>query len=328
MLSKINNMNWDKLGWAIAIDVAIVVVIATFLLPGGQDLYNHYYPLAWGCLNCALVPYFTQWLVWPLASIPPQLAWPLVSVLSVFSVLAVCRMTKVNPALVFLSFPFLAEIWLGQIDFIEIIGFSIALFSSNPFIRGIGIILALTKPQLAFLAVFFLLTKEKRQDLLKVLTAPIVVFVVSLVVYGVTWPLEWLSNAKTWHVVSFPVNLERRELLDSYHMAADLVWQVGIVLIWVPFWFKDRSDRFQAALLVTSLSNPYYAVYYYITFLVFRSTWWTFLLSYAWVLAYPWLERESMVFAWVLPASMLIHMVYNNWVKGQNPNTVYGHVSE
>ncbi|MEK6193368.1 MAG: hypothetical protein N2F24_03955, partial [Deltaproteobacteria bacterium] len=306
----------------IAIEVALIVTIATFFLPGGQDLFTHYYPFSGGCLNCALIPYFMHWLLWPLKFIPPQLGWPLISALTIFSILAVCRRTKVNPVYVFLSFPFLAVIWLGQIDFLEIIGFSIALFSANPWLRGLGIVLSLTKPQVAFLAVFFLLTKEKRADLPKVLAAPIIVFAASLVVFGITWPLAWLENARSFHVVSFPVIIERKNLLDSYHMAADLIWPVGLALIWVPFWFKGRRDRFEAALLITSISNPYYSVSYYLTFLVFRSTWWTLLLSYAWVLAYPWLERGSMIFAWVLPASMLFHMAYQKWVKGRDPRTI------
>jgi len=38
-------------------------------------------------------------------------------------------------------------------------------------------------------------------------------------------------------------------------------------------------------------------------------------LSYAWVLAYPWLGVEALKFAWVLPVGMLGHLAYEEWGK-------------
>jgi len=52
----------------------------------------------------------------------------------------------------FLSFPFVGQIWLGQIDWLVALGLIIFVFNKNPYLRGVGIILALTKPQLTFLA--------------------------------------------------------------------------------------------------------------------------------------------------------------------------------
>ena len=302
-MNRFKNLNWEKIGWVAAIEVAIIVVVLTFFLPGGFDLYVYYRQFAQGCMDCAFVPYYPQWLLWPLTLLPIQWVWPVVVGLTVFVVLVVCRLAKVNPVLVFLSFPFFAQLWLGQVDFIEIGGLALALLSANPYLRGVGIILALTKPQVTILAVLFLLIKEDIKDLPKLLAVPVVVIVVSLFVYGGTWPLEWLSNAGE----SIP--------LHRYRLASSMIWPLGLALIWVPVLFKDRRERFEAALLVTSIATPFYGVYAYPVFLVFRSSWWTLLLSYAWVVFFPWFGAEALKFAWVLPVGMLGHLAYEGWRK-------------
>lgn len=301
----LKKLNWEKISWVVAIEVAAIVVILTFILPGGDDLYKFYYAFAHGCLECAYAPYYTQWLLWPLSLLPMVWVWPVVTTLVVFVVLLVCRHTKVNPILVYLSLPFFVQLWLGQIDFIEIGGLALALLSSNPYLRGMGIVLALTKPQVALLGVLYLLTKEGLRDLPKVLAAPIVVLGISMVVYGIDWPLEWLTNA------------EGKIPSDPYRLAADMIWPLGLALVWLPFLFKQRREGLEAALLVTSIATPFYGVYYYPAFLVFRSTWWTLLLSYAWVLLFPWLGLEALKFAWVLPVGMLAELGYKNWVRGR-----------
>lgn len=300
-MQRLKNLNWKKLSWVIAIEIAIILAVSTFFLPGGADLYIFYYPFAQGCLDCAFVPYYTYWLLWPLGMLPAVLAWPLVTIAAVLVMLLVLRHTKVNPMLVYLSFPFLAQMWLGQIDFIEIGGLAIALLAANPYLRGLGIVLALTKPQVAGLAVLFLLTKEKWKDIPKALAVPMAVLVISMVVYGPLWPLEWFSNA------------EGKIPLDVYRYASDMIWPLGLALVWTPLLFKDRRTRFEAALLVTSIASPLYGVYYYTAFLAFRSYWWTTLLSYAWALLYPWMGASAMKFAWVLPVGMLVHMGVEEW---------------
>jgi hypothetical protein len=85
----------------------------------------------------------------------------------------------------------------------------------------------------------------------------------------------------------------------------------------VPVLFKDRRERLEVALLISSIATPFYGVYYYPTFLIFRSSWWTLLLSYAWVLLYPWLGLKALKYAWVLPVGILIDIMYGKWVKGR-----------
>jgi hypothetical protein len=309
-MNRFKHYNWEKISWLVAVDIAVTVVVLTFLLPGGDDLYKFYYPFAQGCLGCAFVPLYTQWLLWPLSLLPMALVWPVVTTLAVFVVFLVCRATRVNPIFVYLSFPFFAQLWLGQIDFIEIGGLALALLSANPYLRGLGIVLALTKPQVALLGVVFLLAREGWDDLPKVLAVPVLVLGASMAVFGVDWPLQWLDRAGG-NTTLFP-----------YRLAADMIWPLGLMLMWLPFVVKKRAVGLQAALLVTSIASPLYGTYYYPVFLVFRSSWWALLLSYAWIVLYPWLGLGAMKFAWVLPVAMLGHLMYQEWGKRQNRNEI------
>lgn len=293
-------MNWNKIGWVVAIEVAILMVVASFFLPGGDDLHRFYRPFADDCLQCGFVPYFAQWLLWPLSLIPPYLVWPVWSALNAGILLGLCRLTRVNPALLFLSFPALGQFWLGQIDAIVCLGLVLALLANNPYTRGLGIALALVKPQIAALAVFFLLTREAQKDILKILTIPLAVLTCSLIVFGLAWPLDWLINVLS----DLPVHVWR--------LASRDVWPYGIFLILIPFAFRGRRTRFEAGLLVAAMATPFFGVYSYITFLIFRATWWSLPLSYAWVLAYPMWGKPAMRLAWMLPAALLAHLIYEN----------------
>jgi hypothetical protein len=82
----------------------------------------------------------------------------------------------------------LGQIWLGQIDILVCIGLVVLLFSGNPFLRGLGITLALLKPQLTTLSILFMLVFEQRLDLWKVFTVPILTMITNLFVYGFSWP--------------------------------------------------------------------------------------------------------------------------------------------
>ena len=275
--------------------------LGSFFLPGGDDLHRFYRPFADGCLQCGFVPYYARWILWPLSLVPPSLAWPLWSALNLGILLALCRLTGVNPALVLLSFPAIGQFWLGQIDAIVCIGLVMTLLASNPYARGLGIALAMVKPQIAGLAVLFLLTREK--EILKVLAIPIGMFVLSLLVFGLAWPVDWLINIMS----DLPVHIWR--------LASRDIWPFGMSLILVPLVFRGRRIRFEAGLLVSAIATPFFGVYSYIVFLVFRARWWTIPFSYAWALAYPLWGKSAMRLAWILPVTLSVNLFYE-YVKG------------
>jgi hypothetical protein len=207
---------------------------------------------------------------------------------------------KTNPAIVLLAFPAFGQIWLGQIDMLICAGLALALLGKNPYVRGAGIALALIKPQFSIIAIFFLLSRERQ--LVKVLVIPILIAVLSLVIFGINWPLEWLTNAMN-HV---PPHVWRLASMD--------IWPVGLALVWVPFLFVERQARFEASVLLSAIATPFVGIYSYIIFLVFvRKKWWIVPLSYSWFIAYPFWQEGSMRLAWILPVALLIKMIFSKY---------------
>jgi len=276
----------------------VIVVIASFFRPGGDDLYRYYLPFANGHLDAGFVPYFAQWILWPLSLVPQQLAWPAWTVISVAGFLFLCKHTKVNPAIVMLSFPAMGQFWLGQIDIIVSAGLVMALLAANPYLRGAGMLLALVKPQLATLAVLILLIHQPRRDIAKVLIVPFVAMIISFLVYGFTWPIDWFRHT----IDSLPVHVWR--------LASKDIWPYGAVFVLTLFLFRPLRPRFEATLMISTLATPFFGVYSYLVFLIFRAPWWSLPLSYIWLVMYPVMGNAAIRFAWVLPAGLLGYLLY------------------
>ncbi len=298
MVYKISFLQSEKAAQVAALGVAAGMIAAAFLLPGGDDLYRYYQPFAQGCLDCGFVPHFAQWFLWPLALVEYPLAWPLWTILSAGLFLLLARRSGANPFLLLISFSMLGQVWLGQVDVIICAGLLLLLLSRNPYLRGVGIVLALVKPQLTGLPILTMLLLENRRDLLRVLAAPLLVVAVSLFVYGLAWPLEWLQNAH----IALPLHVWR--------LASASAWKYGLLLLPAPLLFKDRRSRLLASLLVSSVATPFFGVYSYVTFLLFDKTWWAAPLSFAWLLAYPWLQENAMQFAWILPLALFGNLLW------------------
>ena len=297
---SILKLKWIKdkrTGWIIGIEVAVLLVGAAFFLPGGQDLKLYYIPFAEGCLTCGFVPFFSQPLLVSLKYIPDAIVWPFWTLVSVGTLLWLCKKTSVNPGVLILTFPFLGQFWLGQVDVILCVGLVLAIFSKKPSFRGTGLAILMVKPQVVILLVIYLIVREDRKHLLKVLAVPAIVFLTSLYIYGRDWPVVWLQNA----LEGIPAH--------AWKMAAGFFWPWGIVLSPLPFLFKDRKDGAIVSLLVSSLAIPFFSVYTYIVFLLLESPWWVLPISYAWLIGYPFLGIDSMKFSWLLPVVLLIRKI-------------------
>jgi hypothetical protein len=296
----------EKMTWIQAIGAAIGLIVASFFLPGGDDLYRYYIPFENGCLECGFVPYFAQWFLFPLRLLPDYpLAWPVWTFLSVVTFLALAYFTGINPFLFLISFPFLGQVWLGQIDVLICAGMVLFLFARNPYWRGLGIILALTKPQLTFLPLIFAMLLESPKSIWKILGFPFLTITLSLVIYGFSWPVAWISNS----LRGVPEHVWRLAGMD--------VWKFGIFLLPAPLLLKDQRKRFVAGLLVSALATPFFGVYSYVAFLLMDVRGRYVALSYAWLLGFFWFQESAMRFAWILPVSMLVWLVFEDRKKRQ-----------
>lgn len=299
-------LNQKRVTWAAAFGVALGLIVTSFYLPGGDDLYRYYLPFVQGCLDCGYTPYFVQWFLFPIKYFPGYpLTWPVLTIFTVSGFLLLASQLKINPLFLLLSFPMLGQIWLGQVDILIAFGLATFLFGGNPYIRGVGLTLALSKPQLTALPIFLCFLLDSPRIWVKLLLAPVLTLIASLFYYGPHWPLFWFHNATT----ELPIHVWRLAGMDF--------WRIGLFLIPLPFLFRDKKERLLAGLLVSSLATPFFGVYSYIVFLLFHSKWWLVLLSYTWLLGFAFWQENSMRFAWVLPVGMLIDLCYSNWKNGK-----------
>jgi hypothetical protein len=278
---------------AVTIEIVVILSIATFLLPGGDDLYHFYLPFAHGCLDCGFAPYHASWMLYPMTFIQPRLLWPVWTLVTLLSLLWASHRLNTNALLLLLTFPAIGQVWLGQVDALLVIGLVLALLSPNPYVRGTGLVLASIKPQVTGVAILVIWRHELERW--KTLLVPLVVLLISLLVWGWNWPLRWLFARN-----EPPLHVWRLATLFPY----------GLLTFLALFWLKDKPRQVQGALLASSLGMPFYGTYSYIVFLVFLAPWWAVPVSYLWFIGYPWYGNEAMRFAWILPMSLSVYLLW------------------
>ena len=293
----------QRLKWLIIADVIVIFALAAFVLPGGQDL-DSFYHFASGCLSCVNEPPFASWILAFLNLTGDAWRWPfwtvLISVLLVWS----SRNLGGDPLWVILSFPAMAQIWLGQLDGFITLGTTMAVTFGNPYLRGLGLLLMAMKPQVAAPAILLLFWYERER--LKVAAIPVAVALLSFVVWGIDWPVRWAFHSEpAW--------------MNEIPWRVGTLFPIGLLAFAVIPLLADKKSQIYAAFLASALGLPFYGSYSYVTFLVLSAPWWSTPLSYAWVLAYPWLGRQALQFAWVLPLVMLAHLV---WTRSHVPQIV------
>ena len=284
----------------LALEIAVLWVCLAFFLPGGDDLYRYYQPFQQGCAACGFVPPYAHWFLWPLSFLPAYpVTWPLWTLISVSAWILLTHWTRINPLLLMFSFPLWGQLWLGQVDWLVACGLVLFLIAKRPYLRGLGIMLAMIKPQLSGLAILTLLLLEEPRNIIRISLLPLTGFALSLWMYGLSWPMDWLTiSAK-----SVPVHQWRLAGMDT--------WRFGIFFIWLPLFFRNARQRLIASLLISAVATPFFGVYSYVIFLLFGLPGWAIPLSYVWILAYPWLSSDALRFSWVLPVALLVSLLLN-----------------
>lgn len=281
----------EKVWFIAAFGIVVGTIIASFLLPGGGDLYKYYQPFEKGCINCGYVPAFAQWFLWPLL-LPYPFVWPVWVLISCVGFLLIAHKTKINPFYLLITLPMLSQLWGGQIDIIIVAGFLLVVNNHNLYLRGLGVAMALVKPQLSFLALIYIFLQEKRENIWKLLLPSLSIIILSLLIFGLDWPQNWIQNA--W---ALPIHPRRQASVD--------IWPMGIFLIWVPLLFREPRRRFISSMIIASIATPFFSLYSYIIFLSFYLPSWAVPVSYSWLLLFPWLGVDVNRFAWILPLSLL-----------------------
>ncbi len=248
------------------------------------------------------MPYFAYWFLWPLGLFSHKVMYFFLVAFSSGVFLAIAYRRRVSPLIILLSFPAMAQLWVGQIDaFIALgLGLAFGLFSQNYYWRGLGLVMAFIKPQLSLLAVIVLLWQAPKK-FLRLLPVPIIVALFSFIQFGLDWPLEWLKRAQ---------NLPTHE----YRQTAQMLFPYSLVFLLAPFFLKDKDKQLQAA-LVASAFLPQYSIYSYVVFMVFLkpTIWWLVPLSFMWLPFYPWLGSQAHIVQIVFPLVVLIFLFVQSY---------------
>lgn len=299
-MSQQPTINWRRIAWISSSIMVLFYIGISFFVDYGGDLYLYYMPFAKGCDDCGFNPYYARWFFAPLMLLPNTfIAWPIWNIV-VFAILFWLIYTMdVNPLIV-ASFAVIGQFWLGQVDIYLCIGIYLILKHENPLINGIGLCFLAIKPQVMALAMLYLLIGQPWPVLARMLVAPIVMALLSFAVFGIDWPVRWLSNTQ-----ELPVHMWRYSALDT--------WRFALPFIWVPLLFKQRDLRIVLSIAVMALASPFFGIYTYIVLVLFYPKWWTIPLSYVWVLFIPLAGPTAMRFAWILPLAIIAHICYSNW---------------
>ncbi|WP_338066641.1 glycosyltransferase 87 family protein [Herpetosiphon llansteffanensis] len=278
-----------------------MLTIVSFYIPRyGQDLREFYIPFAQGCNDCGFNPYYSRWFFVPLSIIPNnEFAMPIWSFMVFCMMFWLIYKMEVTP-LVIMSFSMIAQYSLGQVDIFLCIGLYLMLKSKNPWVQGLGICFLAIKPQVTALVIVGFLIGQKWSQLWKIVIPPAMMLLLSFLVFGIDWPVRWLTNAQT-----LPLHVWR--------LASSDTWPFALPFIWIPFLFEDRERRVLLSILMMALVSPAFGTYTYIVFILFYPKWWTIVLSYAWLVFLPFDTLYTLRWAWILPLVMIIHICYTNW---------------
>lgn len=307
-LLKLQNLTIDsevKLQWFAALILGFLYIVATAIIPGPDDMYSYYLPFANGCTQCSFVPYYAQWFLWPLTILPRNLVWPVWTLFTISVLFVIQYIRKTNPLPILLTFPMMAQFWLGQIDALVALGLAMVMgyLGNRPLVKGIGILIALIKPQISLPSLLIILWYWNWDERLKVGVVVVIGFAVSLFQYGLAWPIEWLTTAR-----SLGVHLWRQP--------STLLFPFGLITLITPLFMRGSSNKIQAA-LVSSAFIPQHSIYSHVVFLVFLkpSTWWVVPFSLIWLFFIPLLDTNATTFSMLLPMAVLFKLLWNQRMK-------------
>lgn len=286
--------NNERFQLIVLLELIIIYLVVTLILPGGEDLYRFYRPMADSCLDCAFTPWYAVWFLFPLRFVPIQFTWSVWTVVTGVGLFWVSRWLGTNPLWVLSAFPTLGLIWLGQTDIIVVVGLALSYRSSNPYLRGFGLLLAAVKPHFAGFAILYLIIIDEQR--FRLLLVPMIAAMASFVIWGIDWPLRWLSN--------IPVTYGENAWTSATLTPMALLAAIGLLFV------DDNRSRLTLILIASSLLVPWFGIYSYVLFLVFLAPAWAVPVSFAWALFYPIMGNQALQFAWILPCSLAAYLIW------------------
>jgi len=246
-------------------EVALLVLGGLALLPGGFDYQGYFHKLAQGCEACTYNPYFSEWFMLPLGIFTWRVGYLVMCGLTLGIAYWAARQLGGKPFVVLISPPFLWILWLGQIDIIAALGMAIAWLNTQrgkPIWVGLGLLMMATKPQLAAFAIVALVLWNGWRSLI----IPAIGAAVSFALYGLDWPIRWLSYTPQTMFAG-----------DAWFYIAPTWMLIGLIGV---FFIKGRHKQLQYVVAATLAGAPYLGAYSFFTLTLFPLRWWEILVAY------------------------------------------------
>lgn len=263
---KNNNNIKSILWWGIGIGL---VIGCTFNRFSGYDWIVCFRPQALEVNRYLILnPMWTYLPLYPIALLPERLSLASFLMINLIALYLSTRMIKVNRFFLLLSFPCFWIFWYGQLDILVMFGAILGYWSienKKPILIGLAILLLLIKPHIGGpLALTYIFWSRNW----KTMATICVVFLLSLIVWGFQWPLDWINNL-------LQANTEWRQQQN----ANIGLFPFGLVS-WLGLFIKmPRSEKALYISCATIASLSYVGTYSLIILLIFQIPWWAYLLS-------------------------------------------------
>ncbi|PJF23422.1 MAG: hypothetical protein CUN56_00990 [Phototrophicales bacterium] len=279
--------------------VLIGAVGATAILPGGYDGWL-YYLQPW--FEQTTAPAWVHLFLFPvtlLPQYPEPYRWMCLVLMTVVAVYAAGRVFRTPWWLALFSFPMLWNIWLGQVEFLPIIGVVLGWLvlrgRLHPYFWGIGIVLLLTKVQvgwgLAVLITWWLMRGQGWRATLYAGGTAVILFVITLLVYPNWLPL-WLQSLSK-------LNPQSRFFNSAVFPIGIVAWVFPLLPVKMP-----RISRARLVAAATLLGSPYFATYHCTLFMAMSRRW--ILLPLSFLPIIPMLGWNNQKFGWLIPVCVML----------------------
>jgi hypothetical protein len=279
--------------------VLMGLIIMTMILPGGYDGWLYYFRV-WREQTTA--PAWVHLLLAPITLLPEYPApwrWTVVVLITAMMVRLAVLLVGGRWLWAILSVSFLWTIWLGQIEFIALmgvmLGWLVVHYHLHPLWMGVALIALITKVQvgwgIAVLFIFWLLIEYRWWDLLWTVAMALIILLITLLIYP-NWIPLWLDSL--------------RQLSPSGRYFDSSIFPFGL-LAWGIALMPVRASKLQRLRLVacaTLLGSPYFANYHCMTVIAItpRPAYW----FVSWLTVIPMLIADNQRLAWIIPLAILI----------------------
>ena len=309
-----NNMKNTK-KYVILIGIALGYSISVLFLDGGYDALVFYLKPPFPDTT---TPAWVYLITYPLSLFGWPLGWSFLTFISVILIgtTAIIWGNK-NWWIVLLSSPIIWNIWLGQIEFLPVLGLLITgLFYQKKISSvwlGISWLTLITKPHIGlgilFLHFSWMLSKRLK---LKDLIQPILLFISLIVITILFWP-NWINNWITT-LQTFRPNI-------SWWDAS--IWPYGLLAIPISLYFSRNEDIPIKTRMLSSaslLASPYFALYHCTTLMTITDNIFVYIVSWLIVLIGNGLPDKWMKWSWLVPLTVLLIDLFNIYKRSRSKN--------